>query len=291
MVGHRRGRDGQLGSMIRIRLAGGLLRHASVLVVVVSLSVTTGCGTLASGRRWGQDAFSHVNLKTVTHAAQDAFFDLQTLLPAAGAIIFAAGGLDQEVSDWATDHTPLFGSQETAREVSDYFQATLRVEAFATLIATPSGNETKPWLYAKVKGFGVEGLAMGVTAGVTQGLKRLTDRTRPDRTDDLSFPSDHASGSFTAATLANRNLASINLTPWVKYPLHLSNILLASGSAWARVEGGKHFPSDVLAGAALGHFLSAFIHDAFIGIPKADRSQLVIMPSKGGVMAYLHVPF
>ena len=130
-----------------------------------------------------------------------------------------------------------------------------------------------------------------MTSGVTQGLKRLTDRTRPDGTDDLSFPSGHASGSFAAATLANRNLASINLSPWVKYPLHISHVLLASGSAWARVEGGKHFPSDVLAGAALGHFLSAFIHDAFIGMPKADRIQLVIMPSPGGAMAYLHVPF
>lgn len=291
MVGRRNERDGQLGSVVRIRLAGVLLRHASVLMVVVSLSVTTGCGTLANGRRWGQDAFSRVNLKTVTHAAQDAFFDLQTLLPAAGAIIFAASDLDHEVSDWATDHTPLFGSQETARDVSDYLRGTLWAEAFATLIATPSGSEAEPWLYAKAKGFAVEGLSIGMTSGVTQGLKRLTDRTRPDRTEDLSFPSGHASGSFAAATLANRNLASINLTLWVKYPLHISNILLASGSAWARVEGGKHFPSDVMAGAALGHFLSAFIHDAFIGIPKADRFQLVIMPSKGGAMAYIYVPF
>jgi membrane-associated phospholipid phosphatase len=277
--------------MVPIRLAGVLLRHTSMLIVVFSLSATTGCGTLANGRRWGQDAFSRVGPKTVTHAAQDAFFDLQTLLPAAGAIIFAASDLDQEVSDWATDHTPLFGSQETAQEVSDYLRGALWAEAFATLIATPSGSEAEPWLYAKAKGFAVEGLVLGVTSGVTQGLKRLTDRTRPDDTDALSFPSGHASGSFAAATLSNRNLASINLAPGVKYPLYISNILLASGSAWARVEGGKHFPSDVWAGAALGHFLSAFIHDAFIGIPKADRFQVVIMPSKGGAMAYLYVPF
>jgi membrane-associated phospholipid phosphatase len=277
--------------MVPIRLAGVLLRHTSMLIVVFSLSATTGCGTLANGRRWGQDAFSRVGPKTVTHAAQDAFFDLQTLLPAAGAIIFAASDLDQEVSDWATDHTPLFGSQETAQEVSDYLRGTLWAEAFATLIATPSGSEAEPWLDAKAKGLAVEGLAIGVTAGVTQGLKQLTDRTRPDGTDDLSFPSGHASSSFAAAILANRNLASIPLSPWVKYSLHISNILLASGAAWGRVEGGQHFPSDVLAGAALGHFLSAFIHDACIGIPKADRFQLVIMPSKGGAMAYLYVPF
>ena len=113
-------------------------------MVVVSLSVTTGCGTLANGRRWGQDAFSRVNPKTVTHAARDTFFDLQTLLPAAGAIMFAASDLDQEVSNWATDHTPLFGSQETAREVSDYLRGALWAEVFATLIATPSGNPITP---------------------------------------------------------------------------------------------------------------------------------------------------
>jgi hypothetical protein len=33
------------------------------------------------------------------------------------------------------------------------------------------------------------------------------------------------------------------------------------------------------------------IHNAFIGIPKPDRIQLVIMPSTGGAMAYLYVPF
>jgi hypothetical protein len=178
MVGNRSRRDAQIGSLIRIRLSGMLHRHASVLVVVVSLSATTGCGTLANGCRWGQDAFARVNLKTVTHAAQDALFDLQTVLPTAGAIIFAAGGLDQEVSDWATDHTPLFGSQETARDASDYLRDTLHAEALATLLATPSSSEAEPWLSAKVKGSGVEALVLGVTTGMTQGVKRLTDRRR-----------------------------------------------------------------------------------------------------------------
>lgn len=291
MVGSRSSRDRQIGSLIRIRLSGMLRRHASVLMVVVSLSTTTGCGTLTNGRRWGQDAFTRVNLKTITHAAQDAFFDLQTVLPTAGAIIFAASGLDQEASDWATDHTPLFGSQETARDASDYLRDTLYAEALVTLLATPSGSETTPWFSAKVKGLGVEALALGVTTGMTQGVKRLTDRRRPDRTDDHSFPSGHASGAFAAATLANRNLEFLNLTRWVQYSLQISNVLLASGAAWARVEGGKHFPSDVLAGAALGHFLSAVIHDTFIGMPKAERFQLVIMPSKGGAMAAIYVPF
>ena len=39
----------------------------------------------------------------------------------------------------------------------------------------------------------------------------------------------------------------------------------------ARVGGRKHFPSDVLFGAALGHFLTAFIHDAFLNLAEDGR--------------------
>ena len=37
----------------------------------------------------------------------------------------------------------------------------------------------------------------------------------------------------------------------------------AIGCAWARVESGAHYPSDVLAGAALGNFTTLFIQEAF----------------------------
>jgi len=53
--------------------------------------------------------------------------------------------------------------------------------------------------------------------------------------------------------------------------LQLGNLLLATGVGVARVEAGAHYPADVLAGAAIGHFLSAFIYDAFIGLPEHER--------------------
>ena len=49
------------------------------------------------------------------------------------------------------------------------------------------------------------------------------------------------------------------------------NLVRASGVAWARVEAGRHFPSDVLAGAALGNFITTFILDAFLS-PSEDSS-------------------
>jgi membrane-associated phospholipid phosphatase len=107
-------------------------------------------------------------------------------------------------------------------------------------------------------------LALGATEGMTDLLKITTDRTRPDHSNDRSFPSGHASISFAASTLANRNLEFLRLPAWAQQSLTVGNLTLASAVAWARVEGGRHFPSDVLAGAAIGHFFSAFIHDAVL---------------------------
>jgi hypothetical protein len=47
----------------------------------------------------------------------------------------------------------------------------------------------------------------------------------------------------------------------------------------------------VLAGSALGNFLSAFIHDAFLGLPKDKSFGVVISPSKGGATAELYFIF
>jgi membrane-associated phospholipid phosphatase len=93
------------------------------------------------------------------------------------------------------------------------------------------------------------------------------------------------------AALSNRNLDAINPSPGIKYPLQIGNILMASGVLWTRVSGAQHFPSDVLAGAAIGHFFSAVIHDVLLGNPPSRRVQLTIEPSKDETMVYIAFPF
>jgi membrane-associated phospholipid phosphatase len=44
------------------------------------------------------------------------------------------------------------------------------------------------------------GLSYGVTVAASEVLKRTTHSQRPDRSNDLSFPSGHASQAFAAAT-------------------------------------------------------------------------------------------
>src|SRR6185295_9998115 len=85
----------------------------------------------------------------------------------------------------------------------------------------------------------------------TTVLKSTVARLRPGH-GTHSFPSGHSSMAFTGATLMESNLGPVGGIPAYG---------LAAFTAFERVESGRHYPSDVLAGAAIGT-LSAGILDA-----------------------------
>lgn len=96
--------------------------------------------------------------------------------------------------------------------------------------------------------------AASLTAFVMKtGVKRPRPGAAPGTGNGThSFPSGHSTSSFTAATLIESNSG-----PLFGIPAYG----LAGFVAFERVEEGRHFPSDVLAGAAIGT-LSAGIFDA-----------------------------
>jgi membrane-associated phospholipid phosphatase len=86
-------------------------------------------------------------------------------------------------------------------------------------------------------------LALGGSWAITEALKRVTHEERPDHSNDLSFPSGHASSSFAAAAVLEKRYG------WkIGIPAHL----VAAFVGIARVEAKKHFVHDVIAGAAIG---------------------------------------
>jgi membrane-associated phospholipid phosphatase len=268
----------------------GLKRSNLMVLFAITfiLFAVAGCGTLSNGRGWGQDAIYPVDLKKIPRAALNALLDPQTFVPAAGALVFGLSKWDKKASHWATEHTPIFGSTRNAANDALYLEIPLYTEVFITALATPSGDDSKDWVYSKLKGLAVEGAAELVTAGVTALLKDTTGRTRPNGSGNKSFPSGEASAAFSSVALSNRNLDSIELPQEVRIPLKVVNILMGTGVAWARVEAGAHFPSDVLAGAAIGNFLSVTVHDAFLNLPKDKGYGFSVSPLKGGVMAGLY---
>jgi len=259
-------------------------RIAAALLPAVAavLSLIAGCGTLEDGRGWGQDALLPIDGQRVARAACDAFLSPQTLVPLAGALALQIDGFDQKISDWAVDHTPIFGSPDHAGIMSDYLRDVLIVEALGMPLVTPSGDTLGEWAPAKLQGYAVEFAALGAVGGATEVLKVGTQRHRPDGSNDMSFPSGHTSAAFGCSTLANRNLDSIDALEGIRPALEVTNIVLAAGVGWARVEAGKHYPSDVLVGAALGHFLTAFIHDAFMNLPEDSKVDFDFFPVENG---------
>jgi undecaprenyl-diphosphatase len=113
-----------------------------------------------------------------------------------------------------------------------------------------NGERHRAWRRATVAAV----LSAGVALALAKVLSEIVDRSRPFVVDpsgvhlfsghaaDPGFPSDHATGAFAVAMaifLRNRLWGSVAL---------VAATVLAVG----RVAIGVHFPSDVLAGAALG---------------------------------------
>lgn len=136
-------------------------------------------------------------------------------------------------------------------------------------------EEERPWGH-RLKRVVVEEAAAVVSTSVTRGLKEATDRTRPDGSDRLSFPSGHASRAFAYNGATQRNLKLLALRGPASTGLRIGLGSLAAGTAWARVEAQVHYPSDVLFGAALGNFVSLLLHDAFLDRPEASVAPPVV---------------
>jgi membrane-associated phospholipid phosphatase len=109
------------------------------------------------------------------------------------------------------------------------------------------------------------GGSIGVTMLITAGMKESFPSTRPDLSDDKSFPSGHTSVAFAAAgTIHNRHGWEAGLPAY----------LVASFVGLSRVEARKHRVGDVLVGAAIGagtaHLITRRKNDRVQIIPWGD---------------------
>lgn len=114
-------------------------------------------------------------------------------------------------------------------------------------------------------------------AGSTRSMKRLVGRERPYLHNDEispeerletargegdaleSFWSGHAAAAFVTATLLSTIYQDVHGRSRGSDLLWASSLSLAAFTSYARVAAGKHYPSDVLVGAAVGSAIGVLV--------------------------------
>ncbi len=109
-----------------------------------------------------------------------------------------------------------------------------------------------------LKAFGVEGrsswkrmavsdaFSAALMSGIVGTLKNTTNVTRPDGSDNKSYPSGHTATAFMAATMLTKEYSDVS--PWIGVGAYS----VAAATGLMRVANNKHWLSDVLTGAGVG---------------------------------------
>ena len=112
------------------------------------------------------------------------------------------------------------------------------------------------------------------TYTLTEYVKSIVKRTRPDGTDNRSFFSGHTATTFAAATYLWKELDDFydnwNLTKNnspLKSVFEISTFSVLYGWAgfvgYSRIRDNKHYLSDVIVGAAVGTLISHFVYEIY----------------------------
>lgn len=222
-----------------------------LLRIVVILLFVSGCTHQPMGWERTRMAAKHAAAHPATWA------------PLLGASVFALDDYDNKAADSLANHNPLFGSQDRAGDVSDDLKSTLIITAGISALMVPESSDQNAFTHrGEHLAVAIGGISM--TRSLTEEIKDIVKRERPNQENDKSFPSGHASQAFSAATFASENFherwGDTTATAWADATLYTA----AGLTAWARVEAEKHHPADVLVGASLGNFIARFLDELLL---------------------------
>jgi hypothetical protein len=213
-------------------------------------------------------------------AAHAAASSPRTWAPLLGAVALQIGDADRKLQTRMAEHTPVFGSQQRADERSDDFRSLSQGLWVVTALVPWEDEPAEGWFAAKGRVVLAQGGARLVTSKLTGDLKDGTSRLRPNGAGETSMPSDHATRVSLYNTMSAYNLQRMGWSTQNLARAQLGLDVLAGATAWARVEANQHYPSDVLVGLGLGHFMGSFFTHAFLGPARAETLQVSLQPGR-----------
>ena len=250
------------------------------LFVVFVGSLFAGCQTCPRYKRWGKPCTS---LYRIGQAAKNAVLDPYTWAPLIPAVALAANEQwDRDISNWARKETPIFGSASAASSGGKAARHAAMACGLATAIATPSGPFPY-WGTNKAMGIAIQTGAALAPQAIVLEMKKATDRVRPNKKDDLSFPSTISSEAAAWCAVSRRNIREMPIPLGYRTAMEIAVESTAALTAWSRVENGSHFLSDCLVGLSIGNAVSLFIQDSLLGPSWRDLPSVGIGPSRGGM--------
>lgn len=242
---------------------------AAVLMIVVSFLYAFSASAQDSGRflRW-----SYQDGSALLH-------DLRPHAPIAalggGALLLSGGAIDAPVLagvqqyDRGVVHDYLawtneLGSTKMVPVAAGVFGASLLTDD--TRFQDAAFTSLQSIVYANAAAFGLK---------YTVGRFRPEEDLGADAFDmfsgNASFPSGHTATAFAM------------VTPWIMYypgPVSYAMLALPVGTAVARIAKDRHWPTDVLAGAAIGYMTARYLSERHLENASSDeRPRIQITPA------------
>ncbi len=124
----------------------------------------------------------------------------------------------------------------------------------------------------KNDGFGALQLTGSIAAAqlAAEGLKHVVQEPRPNKRDNLSFPSGHATGAFSGAMYVHRRYGwRYAIAPYV-----MSGIV-----SWQRVDARAHYIHDVIGGAAVSALFTWLLVNP---MSASDNKQITVSADTNG---------
>ncbi len=228
------------------------------------LVLNSGCGLLARKGGWGKKAFWPLRGERAAWALKKNASSAHVWGPLAGAGLVHLAGVDRKIGRWAVKETPVYHDGENAAEWSDTLNNASKNVALTATVLTPSYDEEGSvggWAWSKAKGTGVVMVSSMSARYSRDRLAHSFPRLRPNGLNRGSFPSSHTTKAATWATLTRHQLDAMGVPDGWRIGVQAAASTMAFGTAWARLEAQKHYPSDVLVGWAVGSFVSGFLYD------------------------------
>ena len=252
------------------------------------LVLSTGAALCSTLSGCAQSGANLPSMGRVFDIAKQNAKEPATWIPFTAAAAIGITGSDNSISEWISDNTPIFGSQNSASDASDDIKNALLLGAAVSSIAAPTPAEDATFLTRRIVG---NVLAISTMTGIVEVGKQTVKRDRPNNRNDKSFPSGHSSTAFSSAYLLQQNFNAADKKPWLRNTINLGTSGAAAAVAWARVEAEEHHAIDVLFSAALSNLVVKTFYQAIVTEGGSAAPPIAVEASRKGFSVTLSHSF